>query len=770
MIQSRLTWGTAFVALICSGLRAQLPVVWDGGNGTWDQAKWNGGQLLGTITGDGRGTAGGHAISIGGGSQVTYDSGVIRDLRLRIPNGPASLTIKQGALLSVDSNNSDADGVWTQFDGDLTLDNGTYRRTHSGTSLAGGINMFGSWRSIQNQKINVNVLNGGQIDNSGQIWFGADEEHALGLKVHMNVNNGTLNFTGGNYPTSNNTNIVTADLAFFYGTDQGQGNGSIGDGAPKGENYRINFKGTGSLRVDANGIWVYDQDSGGNWTSGLKSYQDLWDRGILRSHGISGLSEADDGSVTFANFFDVTGTPGANNYRVTAKVGPTVTWDGGNGQWTDAKWNGGQTAQTAFGRTNGAENAQQAVIGGGAHVLYNAGNPGVNSDFRLKSTLGFSSLTIKDGASLELYSQDTDTDGKWTQMDGNLTLDNGTFKRSFGAGTTGSTVSGGLVLFGSWRSVNGQEVDIVVKNGGRFENDGQVAFGAGSDQATDIGVNMTINRGTVDLTGGDNYDINDYDGIPFNGVCEGDLNFYYADDGVLGTPKNEQYAINFTGPGTFTVDHSGIYVHTIDDVDPPVCAAKTYQQLWDVGILQANGKSGLDNATFSSFFTVTGTLGTDNYQLRSLVGGPACDFDSNGSCNIADIDALVTQVASGSNNVAFDLNGDSLVTLADVNEWRALAGAQNIGPGRVYRVGDANLDTVVDGSDFGIWNSNKFTLTGKWSKGDFNADGSSDGSDFGLWNSNKFTSSDSSALVPEPTSVLWSGVGLVILALRRARK
>jgi hypothetical protein len=770
MSGSRIAFLAVLAALFGSEVSAQAPVVWDGGNGTWNSANWNGGQLLGAITGDGRGTAGGHAISIGGGSQVIYDSGIIRDLRLRINNGPASLTIKEGALLSVDSNNSDQDGVWTQFDGDLILDNGTYRRTHSGSSEGGGLNMFGSWRSLQDQKITVNVRNGGRIENTGQIWFGADEEHALGLKVHMNVNNGTLQFIDGDYATSNNSNIVVADLAFFYGSDQGIGNGAIADGAPKGEDYRINFKGPGSMRVDANGIWVYDQDSGGNWTSGLKSYQDLWDRGILRSHGMSGLSQADDGGIDFNNFFTVAGTPGTNNYQLTAKVGTTVTWDGGNGEWTDAKWNGGQTAQTAFGRTNGAENAQNAVIGGGAQVLYRAGNPGVNSDFRLKSVLGPTSVTIKEGASLELNSTDTDVDGKWTQMDGDLILDNGTFKRTFSAGVSGSTVSGGIVLFGSWRSVNGQEVDVTIKNGGRFINDGQVGFGAGSDQASDIGVTFTINRGTVDLTGGDNYDINDYDGIPDNGVCEGDLNFYYAEVPLTGEPKNEQYVINFTGPGTFTVDHSGIYVHTIDDIDPPVCTAQTYQQLWTRGILQANGKSGLSGDAFGDFFTVAGTLGTDNYTLTSLLGGPRCDFDSNGNCNIADIDALVMHVAAnGGPNATFDLNGDNAVNLSDVNEWRALAGAENIGAGRSYLVGDANLDGNVDGTDFGIWNSNKFTATGKWSKGDFNADGNSDGSDFGLWNSNKFTSSDSGSVIPEPTSIAWCGLGLALLAWRRRK-
>lgn len=143
-----------------------------------------------------------------------------------------------------------------------------------------------------------------------------------------------------------------------------------------------------------------------------------------------------------------------------------------------------------------------------------------------------------------------------------------------------------------------------------------------------------------------------------------------------------------------------------------------------------------------------------------------CDFDNNGLCNLADIDLLAMEASSGGNNAIFDLNGDNDVSVADVDVWRALAGDENIGAGRPYRVGDANLDGVVDGTDFGIWNSNKFTATGKWSKGDFNVDGVSDGSDFGLWNANKFTASDGS-VVPEPTAGILAIFVAGLIAARR---
>ena len=148
---------------------------------------------------------------------------------------------------------------------------------------------------------------------------------------------------------------------------------------------------------------------------------------------------------------------------------------------------------------------------------------------------------------------------------------------------------------------------------------------------------------------------------------------------------------------------------------------------------------------------------------------PVCDFNGDVRCDIADMDLLTKEVATHGTEAVFDLTGDSQVTIADMDQWRATAGGLNIGANRPYREGDANLDGAVDGTDFGLWNANKFTVTGQWSKGDFNADNSSDGSDFGIWNANKFTSSDGS-LVPEPTSLAFLLTGSLLCAALRLRK
>jgi hypothetical protein len=155
-----------------------------------------------------------------------------------------------------------------------------------------------------------------------------------------------------------------------------------------------------------------------------------------------------------------------------------------------------------------------------------------------------------------------------------------------------------------------------------------------------------------------------------------------------------------------------------------------------------------------------------------VIGAPPgndADFNNDGFLNCADINALVAVIAAGTNNASFDLNGNGQVNLDDRDAWLAAAGTANLPSQNPYRLGDANLDGVVDGSDFGVWNSNKFTSVAAWCSGDFNADGAVDGSDFGSWNSNKFTASDGS-LVPEPGSVGLASAAFLLLLQAVFRK
>ena len=123
-------------------------------------------------------------------------------------------------------------------------------------------------------------------------------------------------------------------------------------------------------------------------------------------------------------------------------------------------------------------------------------------------------------------------------------------------------------------------------------------------------------------------------------------------------------------------------------------------------------------------------IDTFEVNIAAAVG----DFNEDGNLDCHDIDALTTAVSSGNNDPVFDVTGEGVLNFNDVNFWvEDLKGTLR---------GDANLDFTVDGQDFLIWNSNKFSSGTAWCSGDFNADGTTDGSDFLVWNDFKFQATD----------------------------
>ena len=180
-----------------------------------------------------------------------------------------------------------------------------------------------------------------------------------------------------------------------------------------------------------------------------------------------------------------------------------------------------------------------------------------------------------------------------------------------------------------------------------------------------------------------------------------------------------------------------------------------------------------------SFTDLSGIVPTGGsrpeYIATWTVSSLNCDFDLNGECDIADLDALLAEgpiadsvaVTPGVND-QFDLNGDGQIDLSDLSAWLASAASEN-GLGSPYIAGDANLDGFVDASDFNIWNTGKFTVTTAWSAGDFSGDGLVDTSDFNIWNNSKFMGSDQVVSVPEPQAALLLILGLMLCAtLRRS--
>jgi hypothetical protein len=345
-------------------------------------------------------------------------------------------------------------------------------------------------------------------------------------------------------------------------------------------------------------------------------------------------------------------------------------------------------------------------INNGATVTYNpnrmflTGDDGLDrfGDWRIQpnpSFPGTPTLNLSNGS--KFVHQTTfggDIDGMWTRWNGaelNLDGEGTAFQRT---GDAANGFASGAFMFASYHGYPNSVQHVNITNGARFENQGQVWFGIsgfdnGEENQPGIDVIVTINGGHMDMTGGDEYAL-DND----NFLSRADLAFIYdwtfdddpEDPSTL--ENNETYVINFTGPGTITVD--GEIEDPIDELDGTYTQAeideefgagrggiriamargtgqfstrlpahaghelqeygpeggelneerniqRSYEDLWDLGILQAKGKSGLTGHDFDDFFDTENDPGENNYKLISLVvPGLPGDFNEDGTVDAAD--------------------------------------------------------------------------------------------------------------------------------------
>ena len=135
------------------------------------------------------------------------------------------------------------------------------------------------------------------------------------------------------------------------------------------------------------------------------------------------------------------------------------------------------------------------------------------------------------------------------------------------------------------------------------------------------------------------------------------------------------------------------------------------------------------------------------------------DFDRNGLVDRSDLDFVCSGVAQGLTAAAYDLDGDGLVSPADV---QLLMSRLDVIPG------DTDLDGQVNFADF-LTLSASFGKAGPFSQGDFDCSGSVEFGDFLVLSQNFGASSAVS--VPEPAAhgtVIGLLGSLVVMRRRRA--
>jgi hypothetical protein len=358
----------------------------------------------------------------------------------------------------------------------------------------------------------------------------------------------------------------------------------------------------------------------------------------------------------------------------------------------------------------GTQLGTDIYITGPVTVTYNpnnqflSGDDGLDrfGDFRFSSDVNFPgtpTLNLSNGAIVD--SKTTfggDADGMWSRLDmAELNVDNATFRRT---GDRPNGFVGGAGIFSSFNEHANNVKTISLTNGGRIENDGQWWFGvSGSNAAGENPANtravMTINNGHLDLRGGDAYEL-DNDNLPLRA----DLAFIYDWKADTDPTNDEFFAINFTGPGDITVQGDeaapfdgdtstgggGIRVATNTAVSGPSNYGtdkdiqRSYQDLWNMGILRANNKSGLTGDNFNTYFTTTNLPGQANYKLTSLLASPPPSLKSRGDFNndgkVDGADYVIWRKTLGSTtNLQADANGSLNIDAADYIHWRDNFGA-----------------------------------------------------------------------------------------------
>jgi hypothetical protein len=131
----------------------------------------------------------------------------------------------------------------------------------------------------------------------------------------------------------------------------------------------------------------------------------------------------------------------------------------------------------------------------------------------------------------------------------------------------------------------------------------------------------------------------------------------------------------------------------------------------------------------------------------TLASGVKWNFSSSGGVNFSDqFKIIANPTVLDADGEQLDGEWDNPISTIDTNSSRFPSGNGVPGGEFVFKLtvlrADFNHDNVVDGSDFGIWNTHKFTYPktrNTYYNGDVTAEGLVDGSDFGIWNSMKFT-------------------------------
>lgn len=172
-----------------------------------------------------------------------------------------------------------------------------------------------------------------------------------------------------------------------------------------------------------------------------------------------------------------------------------------------------------------------------------------------------------------------------------------------------------------------------------------------------------------------------------------------------------------------------------------------------------------------------GETGTGVTGVSPFTGEP---MTANWSVNSQEIVRLEGDFAIGSNPTQAeylaawlnDYQDGSSSSFGEANIWSSGSGVQDLSPLRNWvKTGDANLDGVVDGSDFLAWQRGFGKSAPSLTDGDFNGDGVVDGADLTIWRgASSAPVTAAVAAVPECSSLALAMIGAAGLIRRRRQQ
>ena len=131
------------------------------------------------------------------------------------------------------------------------------------------------------------------------------------------------------------------------------------------------------------------------------------------------------------------------------------------------------------------------------------------------------------------------------------------------------------------------------------------------------------------------------------------------------------------------------------------------------------------------------------------------DFSGDTQLDVADLDMLTQQIASGNITDTYDIDKNGKLDLGDLDYWLDQAARVN-GFAEPFRYGDTDLNGVVGSHDLNVVGSNWLSTDSRWSAGDFNADGKTNAIDLNFvgvnWQS-AIAQAAPAPPIPEPRTI-----------------